>query len=70
MFVNFEVAPDGNTAWLNLIIDLAEQDLPLLDPLLTWPRAQVEMFVEDDTCHLNMIIVAGQPALAVEVAHE
>ena len=70
VFVYFEVAPDGKTARLNWIIDLLEEDLPLLNPLLTWPRAQVEMFVEDDTCRLNMIINAGEPASAQEAAHE
>ena len=70
VFVNFEVSPDGKSARLNWIIDLPEEDLPLLVPLLTWPRAQVEMFVEDDTCHLNMIINAVEPASAQEAAHE
>lgn len=70
VFVNFEVAPDGKTARLNWIVDLPEQDLPLFDPLLAWSRAQVELHVEDATCHLNMIISAGEPTLAPEVAHE
>ncbi|STY89735.1 hypothetical protein [Mobiluncus holmesii] len=70
VFVNFEVAPDGKTARLNWIVDLTEQDLPLFDPLLAWSRAQVELYVEDATCHLNMIISAGEPTLAPEVAHE
>lgn len=70
VFVNFEVAPDGKTARLNWIVDLPEQDLPLFDPLLAWSRAQVELYVEDATCHLNMIISAGEPTLAPEVAHE